>query len=99
MGAAVLSSLYRELGHSGFRLESSAMKGAVDIGGWTTLLTAWALERFPAIALGLEVQMLQALCPTPPILMEELVPRQESVSHATRVQTFVRRGHPVCGKG
>ncbi|CAN1781565.1 Serine/threonine-protein phosphatase 7 long form homolog, partial [Linum perenne] len=50
-GAAALSWLYRELGWCAFRIESSPSCGHIgDIGGWMTLVQAWALERFTSIA-------------------------------------------------
>ncbi|CAN1223495.1 hypothetical protein LINPERPRIM_LOCUS2093 [Linum perenne] len=52
-GVAALSWLYRELGRCAFRIESSPTRDHVgDIGGWMTLVQAWALERFTSIARG-----------------------------------------------
>ncbi|CAN1779624.1 Protein MAINTENANCE OF MERISTEMS [Linum perenne] len=50
-GAAALSWLYRELGHTAFRIESGTTSDHIgDIGGWMALVHVWDLERFPSIA-------------------------------------------------
>ncbi|CAN1121191.1 hypothetical protein LINPERPRIM_LOCUS2032 [Linum perenne] len=50
-GAAALSWLYRELGHTAFRIESGTTGDHIgNIGGWMAVVQVWALERFPSIA-------------------------------------------------
>ncbi|CAN1176815.1 Protein MAIN-LIKE 2 [Linum perenne] len=50
-GGAALSWIYRELGRTAFRIESSNSGNHIaDIGGWMAVVQVWALERHSSIA-------------------------------------------------
>ncbi|CAN1246027.1 Protein MAIN-LIKE 2 [Linum grandiflorum] len=73
-GAAVLSSMYRELGRVVFKIEGGPMStSAGDIGGWMVLLQAWCLERFPSIARRMHERGLRRLQSRIPPLIARLV--------------------------